>query len=624
MFGFGRKHTQDAPHLHGARIEDYAIIGDLQTAALVSKQGSIDWLCWPTFSSPACFASLLGTADNGFWKVYPLCGENEPVVASRRYVPCTNILESTFRTKDGEVCVTDFMPPRGKYSDIIRIVTGVRGKVKMRMDLKIRFDYGLTVPWVTMHNHELRAVAGPNMVVLRAVCDRGVTATLRGDDDTMATVSEFTVREGDRVCFAMTYAPSTDELPPAIHIDKELQDTKNFWEKWIAPLKYEGIYREQVERSLVTLKSLTYEPTGGMVAAVTTSLPEQIGGGRNWDYRYCWLRDTAFTLLTLLNAGFTEEAMSWRKWLLRAVAGSPEQLQVLYSIHGERRLEETSLSWLPGYENSSPVRVGNAASGQFQLDVFGEVVLAMSRLPDAVDDLRTPSNDVMASIVDRVCKVWDQPDEGIWEVRSGRQHFVHSKAMAWLALDLAIEHHERYDGKGDVKRWRKNRDMLHKEICERGFNKRLNSFTQTYDGDTIDASLLRLAFIRFLPLDDPRIIGTVHAVENTLMRDGLVERYDTSRSPDGLSGSEGTFLACSFWLVTGLCLIGESEKARPLFERLLALCNDLGLLSEEYDPRAKRMLGNFPQALSHIALVHAAFTLSGKWAPRMVREGVLK
>jgi GH15 family glucan-1,4-alpha-glucosidase len=609
LFGFGSKQEKAQP-LHGAAIEDYAVIGDLQTAALVSREGSIDWLCWPTFSSPACFASLLGTADNGFWKIFP---QAKNVTSTRRYREHTTVLESTFTTEDGEVRLTDFMPPRGKFSDVIRIVEGVRGSVKMRMDLSIRFDYGLTIPWVTMHEQELTAIAGPNMVVLRAVCDRGGPAELHGAG--LTTVSEFTIKEGDRVCFSMTYSSSTKDVPPVLVIDKELGDTEGFWCEWTGKSEYTGEYAEAVERSLMVLKSLSYAPTGGMVAAVTTSLPEDPGGERNWDYRYCWLRDTSFVLLVLLKAGYTEEAIAWRAWLLRAIAGAPDQVQTLYGIYGERELTEWDVKWLPGYEHSKPVRIGNAAADQFQLDVFGEVAVALSRMPDADDDERVPALDLQAKLIDHTCEVWDQPDEGIWEIRGPRQHFVYSKVMAWVALDRAIKQHEKYDGKGDVKRWRKNRAMLHKQICDKGFSKRLNSFTQSYGSDQLDSSLLRILFVGFLPLDDPRLRGTVAAVEKHLLKDGLLQRYNTKASPDGLKGSEGAFLACSFWLVSCYWLIGEPEKARALFDRLLALRNDLGLLSEEYDPVRKRMVGNFPQALSHIALIHSALTIGGHWRP---------
>jgi GH15 family glucan-1,4-alpha-glucosidase len=604
------KHKAEEKKLHGAPIEDYALIGDLQTGALVSREGSIDWLCWPSFATGACFAALLGTAENGFWKIFPLA---EKVEISRRYRPGTLILETTFRTPDGEVCLIDFMPPRGKHSDVIRMVRCIRGKVKMRMDLVLRFDYGLTVPWVTMKDHELRAVAGPNMVVLRASCTKGSPAELHGED--LTTVSEFTLKEGHETCFALTYAPSIEDVPDPVPINDALDDTIKYWTDWIVQAKYDGPYREAVERSLITLKGMTYHPTGGIVAAVTMGLPEALGGQRNWDYRYCWLRDTSFTLLVLMRAGFTEEAVRWRLWLLRAIAGAPDQIQTLYGIAGERKLLEWDVAWLPGYAHSKPVRCGNAASEQFQLDVFGEVAAALSRTPEADDDLRVPAGELQASLIDHLCKIWMLPDEGIWEVRGPRRHFVHSKAMAWLALDRAIQHHDRYDGKGDVKLWRKNRDLLHKEILEKGFSKKLNSFTQSYGEDVLDASCLRLGMIGFLPPDDPRIVGTVEAIEKHLTRDGLVLRYDTDLGTDGLEGGEGTFLACSFWMVIALYLIGRRDDARTMYERLLALRNDVGLLSEEYDPRAKRMLGNFPQALSHIALLHAAFTLNGQWAP---------
>jgi GH15 family glucan-1,4-alpha-glucosidase len=603
-----RKEKQ-AP-LHGAPIEDYAVIGDCETAALVSREGSLDWLCWPSFASGACFAALLGTAENGFWRIRP---KAKILETRRRYRPNTMILETTFVTEEGEVCLVDFMPPRGEYSDVVRMVHGVRGKVEMHMDFVLRFDYGLTIPWVTMHDHELIAVAGPNMVVLRTTCHGGPFAELHGE--AMTTVSDFTLTEGHQVCFTMTYAPSIAEVPRAIDLDHALSDTEAYWTQWAAVNQYKGPYKEAVDRSLILLKALTYRPTGGIVAAVTTSLPERLGGERNWDYRYCWLRDTAFTLLVLLRAGYVEEATQWRLWLLRAIAGAPDQLQTLYGINGERKLVEWDAAWLRGYGESRPVRIGNAASEQFQLDVFGEVAVALSRMPEASDDLRTSSVALQASLVDHLCQVWTEPDDGIWEVRGKRQHFVYSKVMAWVALDRAIKHYERFDGSGDVKRWRKNRDMLHEEICKKGFSKKLNSFTQAYGSDALDASCLRLVIVGFLPPNDPRIIGTVDAIQKQLMRDGLVQRYDTAKTKDGLSGGEGTFLACSFWLVVALHLIGRQEEARVLFERLLLLTNDVGLLSEEYDPVARRMLGNFPQALSHIALAHAAFALSGQWTP---------
>ncbi len=602
--------------LHGARIEDYAVIGDCETAALVSLDGSIDWLCWPTFSSGACFAALLGTAENGFWRIRPL----EKIVSRRRrYQPGTMIVETTFVTKEGEVCLTDFMPPRGEHSDVVRMVRGVRGKVKMHMDLVLRFDYGLTVPWVTRHEAEVRAVAGPNMTVLRSECVGGKAAELRGED--MTTVSDFMLRAGEQVCFTLTYASSIQSDPAAVPVENALRDTQKYWCAWSDRSTYKGKYAEAVQRSLMTLKAMTYRPTGGVVAAVTAGLPERIGGERNWDYRYCWLRDTSFLLLVLMGAGYTEEAVRWRRWLLRAIAGSPGQVQSLYGIDGERRLVEWEAEWLTGYENSQPVRIGNAASGQFQLDVYGEVAVALSRTPAANDDLKTPSLAMEAALIDHLCKVWTLPDGGIWEMRGGAQHFVYSKVMAWVALDHAVKRHEQFDGGGDVKRWRKNRDMLHAEICAKGFDEKLNSFTQSYGSKMLDASCLRMLLVGFLPADDPRMVGTIDAIQKELMKDGLVQRYNTAKSKDGLSGGEGTFLACSFWMVTCLWLIGREEEATAMFERLLMLRNDVGLLSEEYDPKKKRMLGNFPQALSHIGLLHAAFALSGQWRPEWIESG---
>jgi GH15 family glucan-1,4-alpha-glucosidase len=610
-----KKRIKNGP-LHSSPIEDYALIGDCQTGALVSRSGSIDWLCWPNFSSGACFAAILGTRDHGHWQIVPA---KKLKNCRREYKPHTMVLETIFETADGEVSMVDFMAPRASseeegHSSIVRIVTGLRGKVAMRMDLAIRFDYGRTVPWVTKSDHELRAVAGPDMVILRVLCKGLKPVPMEGEG--MATVSEFTIREGESVAFTLTSSSSLKPVPDAIDTHKALDITLNWWAKWATRNTYQGEYAEVVERSLMTLKALTYEPSGGIVAALTTSLPEHIGGERNWDYRYCWLRDTSFTLLVLMRAGYTEEAVSWRRWLLRAVAGAPEQVQTIYGICGERQLPEWDADWLPGYENSKPVHVGNGASGQFQLDVFGEVVAALAKTPEAEDDIRVSSSALQAAFVNHLCKIWVEPDEGIWEVRGPRQHFTHSKVMAWVALDRAIKQGERYAGtNADMKRWIKNRDMLHKEICDKGFNKKLNSFTQAYGSKNLDASCLRIALVGFLPPDDPRIRGTIEAIEKGLMKDGFVLRYDTRTSGDGLKGTEGAFLACSFWLVTCLWLIGRHDDAKALFHRLLALTNDVGLLAEEYDPIKKRMLGNFPQALSHIALVHAAFAISGAWSP---------
>jgi GH15 family glucan-1,4-alpha-glucosidase len=605
LFGRTKK-----PPLHGARIEDYALIGDCETAALVSLDGSIDWLCWPTFSSGACFAALVGTAENGFWRIRPV---EDVVEVRRRYRPGTMILETTFVTKSGEVCLTDFMPPRGRHSDVVRMVHGVSGKVKMHMDLVLRFDYGLTVPWVTKYEDEVHAIAGPDMVVLRTQSIRGMQAELVGKD--MKTVSDFVMRTGDTLCFALTYGNSFEDVPEPISPEDALKDTHDYWCEWSDRSMYKGKYADAVQRSLMTLKAMTYRPTGGIVAAVTAGLPEKLGGERNWDYRYCWLRDTSFTLLVLMRAGYTEEAVAWRSWLLRAIAGSPGQIQSLYGIKGERRLAEWEAGWLSGYENSKPVRIGNAAAQQFQLDVYGEVVVALGRTPAAEDDLRTPAAQMAAGLIDHLCHVWELPDEGIWETRGGAKHFVYSKVMAWVALDSVVKQYEGVDGSGDVKRWRKNRDLLHREICEKGFDKKLNSFTQSYGSKALDASCLLLVMVGFLPADDSRILGTVEAIEKGLMKDGLVQRYDPGKSSDGLKGTEGTFLACSFWMVTCLWLIGRTDDATQMFDRLLALRNDVGLLSEEYDAQGKRMLGNFPQALSHIALTQAAFTLSEQWKP---------
>ncbi len=592
------------PQLHGSPIGDYALIGDCETAALVSLNGSIDWLCWPNFASGACFAALLGTAEHGFWRIAP---EGEITGTSRRYRPQTLIVETTFTSAAGEVVVTDFMPPRGDHSHVIRIVRGVRGEVAMRMDLAIRFDYGRSIPWVTRVGDDLRAISGPDMVVLRT------KAPLKGEG--MSTISQFSVRAGQTVDFVLTSASSLETIPKPPSAHRALEATSEFWTDWMSHSTYRGRYQTVVDRSLITLKALTYRPSGGIVAAPTASLPEHIGGVRNWDYRYCWLRDTSFTLLVLMQAGFQEEAISWRRWLLRAIAGSPEQVQTIYGILGERQLNEWTALWLPGYENSSPVRIGNGAVDQFQLDVFGEVAAALARTPMAENDIRVDASALQAKLVDHLCHVWQQPDDGIWETRGGRKHFTHSKVMAWVALDRAIKHHQRFDGGGDIKRWKLNREMIHREVCEKGFNQELNSFVQSYGSTELDASCLRIVLVGFLPPEDPRVHGTVDAIQRRLMKNGFVQRYDPATSSDGLPGGEGAFLACSFWLVSNLHLIGRHQEARELFERLLALTNDLGLLSEEYDASEKRLLGNFPQALSHIALLHSAFTLSGMWRP---------
>jgi GH15 family glucan-1,4-alpha-glucosidase len=599
----GRKKNGKMP-LHGARIEDYCLIGDCETAALVSREGSIDWLCWPTFSSGACFAALIGMREHGFWKIAP-AGKIKTI--RRQYRAHTLVVETTYETAKGEVCVIDFMPPRDEHSCVVRIVRGVRGEVAMRMDLAIRFDYGRTIPWVTSTKGEWRAVAGPDMVVLQT------KAPLRGED--MTTISEFSVQEHESVTFTLTYLSSLATVPPEIPAAKALAETQRLWTEWVHRNQYSGPYKEAIERSLITLKALTYRASGGIVAAVTTSLPEKIGGVRNWDYRYCWLRDTAFTLMVLMLAGYEEEAIAWRMWLLRAIAGAPDQIQTIYGIWGERQLLEWEAPWLPGYENSKPVRIGNAAVDQFQLDVFGEVAAALARTPEAEQSIRVPATALQASLVDHLCEVWQQPDEGIWETRNGRKHFTYSKVMAWVALDRAIKHYEKFDGGGDIKRWRRVRKQIHDEVCAKGFNKKMNSFVQSYGSKQLDASCLRIVMVGFLPPEDPRIHGTVEAIERRLMKGGFVQRYDTKTSDDGLPAGEGVFLACSFWLVTNLWLIGRKDEAVSFYERLLKLRNDVGLLSEEYDPVQKRLLGNFPQALTHIALLHAGYTISGKWRP---------
>jgi len=623
-----RKQDKTLP-LHAARIEDYALIGDCETAALVSREGSIDWLCLPTFSSAACFAALLGTRDHGYWKISPDGkGRAGKVTAIRRqYAASTMVLETTFETRAGAVQLIDFMPTAGRDSNIVRIVRGLRGAVAMQTDLALRFDYGRTVPWVTRKDNELRAVAGPDMVVVRGRHEGDGDITLAGEG--LSTTGVFTVKQGETVWFTLTYSSSLGEVPAPLDVEASLAATKDFWQQWMSGCTYQGEYAESVQRALITLKAMTYRPSGGIVAAVTTSLPESIGGVRNWDYRYCWLRDTSFTLLVLLLAGYRDEAIEWRKWLLRAVAGDPAQVQTIYGICGERELQEWTADWLPGYERSTPVHIGNGAVGQFQLDVFGEVAAALARTPQAEDDIRVSAGALQAALINHLCDVWQEPDEGIWEVRGPRRHFVHSKVMAWVALDRAIRSAEadplRYDHAADVKRWKKVREKIREQVLDKGFDKKLNSFVQFYGSKQLDASCLRIVLVGFLPPTDPRIIGTVNAIERGLMPEGglergFVARYDTKKSPDGLPGTEGSFLACSFWMVTNLWLIGRKDDAKRFYNRLLALRNDVGLLAEEYDAKHARQVGNFPQALSHIAQIHAAFALSGQWNPAIIDD----
>jgi GH15 family glucan-1,4-alpha-glucosidase len=582
------------------RIEDYAIIGDCETAALVGKDGSIDWLCWPAFSSGACFAALLGDAENGRWQIAPAA---EAPKVTRKYRDHALILETTFEASDGTFTLIDFMPIRGRHSDLVRIVRGVRGRPAIHMELALRFDYGRTIPWVQRFDGGLLAIAGPDMAVFRTSVEH------RGED--MRTVSDFTIQEGESVSFVLTYGHSYEVPPRAIDAEKALQEADHFWQRWSGRCKSDGPYAEAIERSLITLKGLTYRPTGGIVAAVTTSLPEALGGKRNWDYRYCWLRDATFTLLALMNGGYYDEAKAWKDWLRRAIAGSPDQLQIMYGIAGERNLLEWEASWLPGYEGSTPVRIGNAASTQVQLDVYGELMDAYLHARLALDDEDAESFNLPRNIVEHLETIWDKPDQGMWESRGDAQQFTYSKVMCWVAFDRAIHAAERLGCEAPVERWRQVRDVIHNEVCTKGFDESLGSFVQVYGSKELDASLLLLPLVGFLPADDPRIVGTVEAIEKHLMPDGLVMRYDTGKVDDGLPSGEGLFLACSFWLVSALVRIGREADARKLFDRLLKLRNDVGLLSEEYDIKKERQVGNFPQALSHIALVNAAFSLEG-------------
>ncbi len=587
-----------------ARIEDYALLGDLQTAALVERAGSVDWLCFPRFDSDACFAALLGGPENGRWLLAP-AGE---ATNSRRYLHDTLVLETTWKTKDGVARVIDFMPPRGKSPDIVRIVEGLEGRVRFRSELAIRFGYGRTVPWVRQRTHEENtriALAGPD-----ALCFR-TPAETRGED--MQTISEFTVDEGERVPFVLTWYPSNEDVPDRIDADDALAETENFWREWSesCPLGVPPEWAPVVRRSLIVLKALTYDPTGGIVAAPTTSLPEWIGSVRNWDYRYCWLRDATLTLLALLHCNHADEAAAWRRWLIRAIAGDPADVQVMYGVAAERRLTEFELDWLGGYEGSAPVRVGNGASEQLQLDVYGEVIdcLYQARMQGLPLDLNAWR--LQLGLLEHLEDAWREADHGIWEIRGARQHFVHSKAMAWVAFDRAVRTIEENHGlDGPVEHWRAMRDEIHAEVCEKGFDPDLGSFVQSYGSRELDASLLILPLVGFLPASDERIRGTVEAVERELLEDGFVQRYRSHNDGvDGLPAGEGVFLPCSFWLADCYELLGRHADAIDLFERLLGLANDVGLLSEEYDPAAERLLGNFPQAFTHLALVNTAFNI---------------
>ena len=582
-------------------IEDYALIGDTHTAALVSRSGSIDWLCLPRFDSPACFAALLGDERHGRWLIAPA----GPVESVRRsYQGDSLVLETEFRTPDGVVRLVDCMPPRQRDPDVARVVEGLRGRVRMRMELVIRFDYGSIVPWVRREEGALHAIAGPDSVWLRTPVE------VRGEN--FRTLAEFTVEEGERVPFMLTWHESHRDAPRPIEPIRAVDDTESWWSNWAGRITYEGGWRDAVIRSLLTLKALTYAPTGGIVAAATTSLPEALGGVRNWDYRYCWMRDAAFTLDALILAGLEDEARAWREWLLRAVAGQPRQMQILYGLAGERRISEQELDWLPGYEESRPVRTGNAAVSQFQLDVYGEVMDALYLARQAGLQTNEAAWDFQLALLESLESSWSQPDEGIWEIRGPRRHFTHSKVMAWVALDRAVKAVELHGLEGPLERWRALRREIHDEVCERGFDAERNTFVQYYGGSQLDASLLMIPLVGFLPAGDPRVRGTVDAIQDELCVDGLVLRYhpDESASVDGLPPGEGAFLACTFWLADNLALLGRRDEAREIFERLLELRNDVGLLAEEYDPRLGRMTGNFPQAFSHVPLVNTASHLS--------------
>ncbi|GAA2784111.1 glycoside hydrolase family 15 protein [Nonomuraea dietziae] len=583
------------------RIEDYALIGDMQSAALVGRDGSIDWLCLPRFDSPSCFAALLGSERNGHWWLGPT---GRPMADRRRYRDETLILESEYDTPTGTVRVIDFMPPRDRNPDVVRIVEGVSGTVEMSTVIRIRFDYGRIVPWVRRTNGHLQAVGGPDSIWLHS------PVPLKGGD--YAHRATFHVKEGERVAFVFTWHPSHEPMPRLISAEDHLVQTEELWAEWVEQCTYKGPWREAVVRSLITLKALTYAPTGGIVAAPTTSLPEDLGGVRNWDYRFCWLRDATMTLDALIGAGYLDEAAAWRTWLLRAIAGRPQDLQIMYGVAGERRLPEMELGWLAGYEDSRPVRIGNGAVEQLQLDVYGEVMncLYLARTSGLAPDDRAWS--IGRELLDYVEDHWDEPDEGLWEVRGPRRHFTHSKVMCWVAIDRAIRQVENFGRTGPVERWKALRAQIHAEICDKGYDPVRNTFTQSYGSAELDASLLLIPIVGFLPVDDPRVRGTVSAIENELLSDGFVLRYPVAadNDVDGLPGGEGAFLACSFWLVEVMAMQGRKDEACELFDRLLTLRNDVGLLAEEYDPRYGRLVGNFPQAFSHVPLVHAARALS--------------
>ena len=588
----------------------YAFIGDCTTAALVSRNGSIDWLCWPRFDSSACFAALLGDVEHGRWRIAPKATAR----VSRAYRDGTLILTTRFDTAEGSIELIDFMPLGEPHSHVVRLLHGVSGNVAVCSELALRFEYGSAVPWMeTLDDGSVRAICGPEMVLLRSPVRHN------GEDHT--TIAEFTVSEGDWIPMVLRYGASHQHVGTGLDGKKALLDTEAAWRKWSDRCKPAGRLTEVVKQSLLVLKGLTYAPTGGIVAAPTTSLPEQPGGVRNWDYRYCWLRDATFTLLALGGAGYADEARAWRDWLMRAVAGSPEQMQIMYGIGGERRLPEWEATWLPGFEAASPVRIGNAAASQLQLDVFGEVVDAMfqARLQGMPSSARARA--IGQALMDHLESNWQQPDEGIWEVRGPRQHFTHSKVMAWVAFDRAVKSVQQLAVDGPVERWTALRDRIHDDVCRNAFDPSLGSFVQAYGSKSLDASLLLMSLVGFLPVDDPRIVGTLAAIERRLVFDGLVFRYDTGETEDGLPPGEGAFIACSLWYADNLILAGRKSEARAIFERIQSLRNDVGLLAEEYDPRARRQMGNFPQAFSHVALVNTALNLTRSEGPAEERSG---
>ncbi|MBD8602627.1 glycoside hydrolase family 15 protein [Pseudomonas sp. CFBP 8771] len=592
-----------------ALIEDYALLGNCRTAALVDKSGSLDWLCFPRFDSPACFSALLGDSENGRWRICP----SDPLTGTeRRYRDSTMTLETVFHTEHGSAMLVDWMPV-GEQDCVVRTVVGLSGKVAFDMELVMRFDYGSSVPWVEQaHPRTLTAVAGPDMLVLRSASD------LHAVDH--RTGSRFTVGAGERLCYRLSFQPSHLPLQPALDADRCLAETERYWREFAERCPHVGAWTPLVKRSLLTLKAMTYAPTGGIVAAVTTSLPEQLGGERNWDYRYCWLRDATMTLLAFMNLGYYEEAAAWRKWLMRSVAGNPEQMQIMYGLAGERRLPEQTLPWLAGYEGSAPVRIGNGAATQRQLDVYGEVADAMSQAIRAGLPRHPRGAAIFRVILPYLESIWEQPDEGIWEIRGAPQHFTHSKVMAWVAFDRAANLAEpTEEGREQAARYRAVADRIHAQVCSRGIDAQMGHFVQAYGSTHTDASLLQIALTGFLPPDDPRVVATVARIESTLMRDGLLLRYDTAHGVDGLDPGEGTFLVCSFWLADVYVLQGRMADAERLFERLAGLCNDVGLLAEQYDPQAGRMLGNFPQAFSQLGIINTALNLYRAQNPAQAR-----